>query len=323
MINLNANQKIEYLNSNLANQHTFEKILLAYVEKLSSALTHLSSNYLNDVLDFLDNLKNALMYASDNIKLINSTLDSLNNIEECPDEELENINNNYYKNLSLLSKNTAFIEELILNIIKFMELKFSDKKNEITIKPLNDVNSTKDITNTDSDKEIKNEDENRNETEKPEEEKMPDNLVENTLIISETKGKVILPYYFNDLKKLYNLTESTNEEDKNYEDIIEKNYTLPIEDFKTPAIARFREAFKLARKKEKTSVKFAFDLGMELLFNYNLHPAIITACRNLDELDIYLDYLDNNETEKFNCFNIIFEIAPVISKKASKKDFKE
>ena len=61
------------------------------------------------------------------------------------------------------------------------------------------------------------------------------------------------------------------------------------------------------------SGEFAFDLGTELLFNYNLHPAIISACRNLDELDIYLDYLENNETENFKCFSIIFEIPPVVS----------
>ena len=115
MINFNANQKIEYLNSNLINQHTFEKILLAYVEKLSSSLTHLSSNYLNDVLEFLDNLKNALMYASENIKSINSTLNILNNIDENSEEEIQN---SYYETLTLLSKNNAYIEELILNIIK-------------------------------------------------------------------------------------------------------------------------------------------------------------------------------------------------------------
>jgi len=109
---------------------------------------------------------------------------------------------------------------------------------------------------------------------------------------------------------------------KTYEEIIQESYTLPIDLFKTPFVARFREAFKLAHSKEKKSIKFAFDLGTELLFNYNLHPAIITACKNLDELDIYLDYLESNETEKFECFNIIFEIPPVISKrKSSKYDF--
>ena len=68
------------------------------------------------------------------------------------------------------------------------------------------------------------------------------------------------------------------------------------------------------KKKENGSIKDAFDLGMELLFNYNLHPAIITACKNLDELDIYLDYLENNETDKFDCFKIVFEIAPIVVK---------
>ena len=81
---------------------------------------------------------------------------------------------------------------------------------------------------------------------------------------------------------------------------------------------------------QKKSIIFSLNLATELVFNYNLHPAIITACRNLDELDIYLDCLENkqlsyicfklenNETEKFKCFNIIFEIPPIISKRSSK-----
>ena len=55
----------------------------------------------------------------------------------------------------------------------------------------------------------------------------------------------------------------------------------------------------------------AFDLGMELTFNYNLHPAIICACKTLSELDLYLDYLDNKENGKFDCFKIIFDVPPV------------
>ena len=65
------------------------------------------------------------------------------------------------------------------------------------------------------------------------------------------------------------------------------------------------------RIKEKASVIKAFELGMELFFNYNLHPAIISACKSLDELDIYLDYLEDNETHKFDCFKIIFDMAPI------------
>ena len=46
------------------------------------------------------------------------------------------------------------------------------------------------------------------------------------------------------------------------------------------------------------------------MFKYNLNPIIIAACRNLEELDIYLDCLDENELFDFNCFKIRFEVAP-------------
>lgn len=136
------------------------------------------------------------------------------------------------------------------------------------------------------------------------------NSSENTLIISETQGKVFLPYFTADLEEI-----SKSNNNMSFDEIIEQKYTLPISNFKYLSTSRFREAFKLARNKEGKSFKYAFDLGLELLFNYNLHPAIIAACRNLDELDIYLDCLDSNETDKFECFNIKFEIPPVLLKK--------
>ena len=111
--------------------------------------------------------------------------------------------------------------------------------------------------------------------------------------------------------------------DLDWNEVIENEFTIPYSNVKNPSFSRFKEAFRLVKNKEQKSIKEAFDLGMELLFNYNLHPAIISACKNIDELDIYLDYLENNETDKFNCFNIKFEIAPskFISKKYKRKIF--
>ena len=80
-----------------------------------------------------------------------------------------------------------------------------------------------------------------------------------------------------------------------------------IQNFST---ARFREAFNLIRYKEKGSIFSALDLGLELMFKYNLNPIIIAACRNLDELDIYLDCLDENELSDFKCFEVRFEVNP-------------
>ena len=138
-----------------------------------------------------------------------------------------------------------------------------------------------------------------------------DKYEENTLIISEIDKKVVLPY---ELKTLKDKLENSDNTYSSIDDIINEKYTLPISLYKNPFISRFRESYKLMRNKEKTSIKEAFDLGFELMFNYNLHPAIITACKNLDELDIYLDYLESGETDKFSCFKIKFEIAPTVVK---------
>ena len=57
------------------------------------------------------------------------------------------------------------------------------------------------------------------------------------------------------------------------------------------------------------------------MFKYELNPIIICACRNLDELDIYLDCLEENELYDFKCFDINFEIMPKISKNTKKDTF--
>ena len=77
------------------------------------------------------------------------------------------------------------------------------------------------------------------------------------------------------------------------------------------------------RYKEKKSVRAAVLLGLELMFESNLHPAIISACRSLQELDIYLDCLDDNELEKFSCFKIVYKAMPVIMKNNNLEFFKQ
>ncbi len=130
----------------------------------------------------------------------------------------------------------------------------------------------------------------------------------NILIVSEKDQKAYLPFYYSTIKKIY------QNKSKNYQtlqDIINENYVVPLSRFKNSTIARFKESFNLIRKKEKGSIKKALDLGLELMFQYNLNPIIIAACRNLDELDIYLDCLAENELHDFPCFEIKFEITPV------------
>lgn len=120
------------------------------------------------------------------------------------------------------------------------------------------------------------------------------------LIISEKKQKAYLPYKYSDLKKILNNSKKY----MSIIQIIQDLYIIPLSKFKHPIISRFREAYNLILYKEKKSTLKAIDLGFELMFKYKLNPIIIAACRNLEELDIYLDCLEENELYDFKCFEI-------------------
>lgn len=267
------------LNSLIHVQQNLMKILFCNIEKMINSLDISNSSHLHTILDILNKSKESLKVCNENMNLLNLLIKDYNNSSE-------SFLNNYENNILKINNNTAIIEDYIYSVLKFFELSIpSSNKNHINI--TNSENLLHDLAEKDK---IINDNQYK----------------ENSLIISETTGNVILPYYINDL----------NGKNKSSQQIIQEDYTLPIDLFKPAFTSRFREAFKLAHYKEKKSIAFSLNLATELMFNYNLHPAIITACRNLDELDIYLDCLENNETEKFKCFDIIFEIPPIISKKA-------
>lgn len=127
----------------------------------------------------------------------------------------------------------------------------------------------------------------------------------NTLIISEIQNKVLLPYKYEEL------IEILNNKDNNYDNvktIIEERYTIPLDNYKHAFISRYKEAYNLMRRKEKASLLDSIDLAFELMRKRFVHPAIITACKNLDQLDVYLDCLETNELDDFPFFKIIYEI---------------
>lgn len=150
------------------------------------------------------------------------------------------------------------------------------------------------------------------------EEKVIENNLEdnNTLVISEEDGKVYLPYTKEDIKN-----EIVQNKGTKISEVIEDKYILPLDKYKNSMRARFREGYNLMYRKEGKSKKSAIMLGIELMFETNLHPAIISACKNLEELDIYLDCLEDNELEKFSCFKIIYKSLPTLRKKARFQEF--
>ena len=150
------------------------------------------------------------------------------------------------------------------------------------------------------------------------EEKVVENNLDdnNTLVISEEDGKVYLPYTKNEIKE-----DLAQNKGKKISELIEQNYILPLDKYKNSMRARFREGYNLMYRKEGKSRKSAFMLGLELMFETNLHPAIISACKNLEELDIYLDCLEDNELEKFSCFKIVYKSLPALRKKGKAQEF--
>lgn len=132
-----------------------------------------------------------------------------------------------------------------------------------------------------------------------------------TLIISEEDNQVILPYKLAEVERQY---KKNKKKYSSVKDLIQNEYIIPTENFKNPIKSRFREAYQLIKKKEHGHLKEAIELGFELMFQSNLNPAVIAACKNLKELDIYLDCLDDNELDKFSCFNIVYNVPPTKGK---------
>lgn len=140
---------------------------------------------------------------------------------------------------------------------------------------------------------------------------------DDVLIISQASNKVVLPYKVEELQKILGSGETAC---KSLSELIEKEYTVPLSRYKHGCISRFKEAFKLVREREKGSGFKAFVLATEMFFTRLLHPAIITACKSTDWLDVYLDCLDKNELDDFPFFEVRYELnSPKSKRKAEKK----
>ena len=233
-----------------------------------------------------------------NITNISKLIDILENIHESvetlPPSKLKPKIESYNKKFSVIIdsiyKNTTKIEEFIhetsmLDLSTFLK-EISKDKPKKTKKEIEEDSHT--ITSIE----------------------LESGFVEKTLVISEIQKKVILPYR---LDKVEDILLTNSAKYKSIQDVIDKLYTRPIKYYKSAAVARFKEAYILMRRREHSSRLKALSLASELLLNYNLHPAIISACRNIDQLDIYLACLEDDTLNEFKFFDIKYEVAPKIT----------
>ena len=135
-----------------------------------------------------------------------------------------------------------------------------------------------------------------------------------TLLISEIQNKIFLPYTVQEVEEI--VKDQSNKYSTSQE-VIESVFTRQFTDYKHQFICRFKESIDLITKREHRSYLDGIKLGTELFGKRCLHPAIISACKSVDELDIYIDCLEKNELDDFKIFKIEYEMLPMTIKKTT------
>lgn len=138
-----------------------------------------------------------------------------------------------------------------------------------------------------------------------------------TLIISEILGMVVLPYT---AREVYEILDDKHNNYQTVEDVIFDKFTRPLSDYKFQAWSRYNETIKLLTKRQGYKLTDSISLALEMMGKRYLYPAIISACRNLDELDVYLDCLEKNEVDDFKIFKIKYELHPILVKQEKTKN---
>lgn len=278
------------LMSTLDIQKSLNKQILIFIKNFMADVTFSFDINPNDrAFFYLNESTNSLNKSNSNITILNKLLNSLNEINissENLEEDIKLYNEDFAENINSIFSSTEIIEKFVHEI---STTDFSTLSKDLIIE-----NTKKESNIIDSDD-------------------LNASYIENTLVISEEQKKVIFPYNINEVK---NILLSSNKKYASIQDVIDKEYTKPISDYKFSAISRFKEAYRLVKERENGSNAKALELGFELFFNYNLHPAIITACKSLDELDVYLACLEDNTLEDFHFFEIKYEIPLTVSKHA-------
>ena len=131
----------------------------------------------------------------------------------------------------------------------------------------------------------------------------------NTLLISEKLQKVFLPY---SVKEVMSYLEQYPKEYSSFSDVVNKEFIFPYSYYsKHTVVSRFREAYSLIRDRESKSIIDAFKFAVDIMFNYELNPVIIAACKTQEELEDYLSCLNRQKLDEFTTFEIKYEISPL------------
>lgn len=300
------------LNATLAIQENLNTQLLTFMKNyMGNVQININFNSESKAFYYINTSVSMLTKSNKNIKSLKGLLTTLDSISTTMKtqkhtatflKKIDKYNNQFSKVLDSIYENTSSIEEFIHEIstidMQSLLAELAEETNiQINVSADESVSETSSTINSDE---------------------LELSYIENTLVISDLQGKVILPYTLADIQEI--IQKDDEHKYTSISDVIEKLYTRPMKDYKFSAIARFREAYRLMILKEHSSKFKALCLASELFVNYNLHPAIITACNSLDELDIYLACLEDGTLNEFNSFDIKYEIPPTVLAEETIKD---
>ena len=306
--------KEDFINNLTQERDNIESLIQLYNNKKIGL-----SDFITNIVEISDSIeKNKMDNFYETITLLKKSFEEIDEIENLSYHLQEDINST----IMLYDKDVKYNE----NEIKANLVEYNKQRDELFRKILNFENNYTNILNTSIElffkkinkKNKKQKDITLSENNKARVNIETQNYDYNILTISEKDQKAYLPFYYSEIKAIY---EKSNNQYKTMQEVVNQLYVVPLDRFKNSTISRFREAFNLIRAKEHGSITKALDLGLELMFKYELNPIIISACRNLDELDIYLDCLEENQLYDFKCFEIKFEVMPKISKSRKKDTF--
>lgn len=273
-------------------QKMFNKQILSFFKNfMSNYEINSKCDTESEASKYLADATSILLKSNENLNLMKNLICLLDEIDisKAPNIKtpVKKYNKKFETSMDKIYKNTSNIEEFIHNIsmVNFEEILKKDENTNSENNPKKENQETFSYISSDE---------------------LDSSFIENMLVISSIQNKVILPFTIQKIQKI--LSEDSTYSSIN--DVIEKLYTKPLDNYKFPAISRFREAYLLIRNKEKKSKTRAILFASELFANYNLHPAIITACENQEQLDIYLSCLEDNKLSEFSFFDIKFEIPP-------------
>ena len=273
-------------------QKMFNKQILSFFKNfMSNYEINSKCDTESEASKYLADATSILSKSNENLNLMKNLICLLDEIDisKAPNIKtpVKKYNKKFETSMDKIYKNTSNIEEFIHNIsmVNFEEILKKDENTNSENNPKKENQETFSYISSDE---------------------LDSSFIENMLVISSIQNKVILPFTIQKIQKI--LSEDSTYSSIN--DVIEKLYTKPLDNYKFPAISRFREAYLLIRNKEKKSKTRAILFASELFANYNLHPAIITACENQEQLDIYLSCLEDNKLSEFSFFYIKFEIPP-------------